>query len=148
MPRRKITADAIASMKMLFEQGVKVSMIAEVLGISNWTVYQVRNSDWDFDSYKDRTRMHFDKQKKSVKRDALTTDPDTKDTSTDEWGAMLESNGNLTVGHNTENALTIGAYTPGIAISDKLHEVVTQLTQLNTTFEKLLSFFETEGRTV
>ena len=145
MPRRKITADAIASMKMLFEQGVKVSMIAEVLGISNWTVYQVRNADWDFDSYKDRTRMHFDKQKKSVKRDALTTDPDTKEIATDEWGAILESNGNLTVGHNTENAMTIGPYTP---VSERLQEVITQLTQLNTTFEKLLSFFETEGRTV
>ena len=145
MPRRKITADAIASMKMLFEQGVKVSMIAEVLGISNWTVYQVRNADWDFDSYKDRTRMHFDKQKKSVKRDALitepnalglTTNPDTQGEASDEWGAYLnEQNGSL----------TIGTYPP---VSDKLQEVITQLTQLNTTFEKLLSFFETEGRTV
>ena len=145
MPRRKITVDAIASMKMLFEQGVKVSMIAEVLGISNWTVYQVRNADWDFDSYKDRTRMHFDKQKKSVKRDALitepnalglTTNPDTQGEASDEWGAYLnEQNGSL----------TIGTYPP---VSDKLQEVITQLTQLNTTFEKLLSFFETEGRTV
>ena len=145
MPRRKITVEAIASMKMLYDQGVKVSMIAEVLGISNWTVYQVRNADWDFDSYKDRTRMHFDKQKKSVKRDALitepnalglTTNPDTQGEASDEWGAYLnEQNGSL----------TIGTYPP---VSDKLQEVVTQLTQLNTTFEKLLSFFETEGRTV
>tara|TARA_R100001530_G_scaffold12928_1_gene12033 strand:- start:882 stop:1319 length:438 start_codon:yes stop_codon:yes gene_type:complete len=145
MPRRKITVEAIASMKMLYDQGVKVSMIAEVLGISNWTVYQVRNADWDFDSYKDRTRMHFDKQKKSVKRDALitepnalglTTNPDTQGEASDEWGAYLnEQNGSL----------TIGTYPP---VSDKLQEVITQLTQLNTTFEKLLSFFETEGRTV
>tara|TARA_R100000501_G_C2621910_1_gene115158 strand:- start:1263 stop:1700 length:438 start_codon:yes stop_codon:yes gene_type:complete len=145
MPRRKITVEAIASMKMLYDQGVKVSMIAEVLGISNWTVYQVRNADWDFDSYKDRTRMHFDKQKKSVKRDALitepnalglTTNPDTLEEASDEWGAYLnEQNGSL----------TIGTYPP---VSDKLQEVITQLTQLNTTFEKLLSFFETEGRTV
>jgi len=145
MPRRKITVEAIASMKMLYDQGVKVSMIAEVLGISNWTVYQVRNADWDFDSYKDRTRMHFDKQKKSVKRDALitepnalglTTNPDTKEEASDEWSAYVnEQNGSL----------TIGTYPP---VSDKLQEVITQLTQLNTTFEKLLSFFETEGRTV
>ena len=145
MPRRKITVEAIASMKMLYDQGVKVSMIAEVLGISNWTVYQVRNADWDFDSYKDRTRMHFDKQKKSVKRDALiaepnalglTTSPDTQGEASDEWCAYLnEQNGSL----------TIGTYPP---VSDKLQEVITQLTQLNTTFEKLLSFFETEGRTV
>lgn len=145
MPRRKITVEAIASMKMLYDQGVKVSMIAEVLGISNWTVYQVRNADWDFDSYKDRTRMHFDKQKKSVKRDALiaepnalglTTNPDTQGEASDEWGAYLnEQNGSL----------TIGTYPP---VSDKLQEVITQLTQLNTTFEKLLSFFETEKRTV
>ena len=145
MPRRKITVEAIASMKMLYDQGVKVSMIAEVLGISNWTVYQVRNADWDFDSYKDRTRMHFDKQKKSVKRDALitepnalglTTNPDTQGEASDEWGAYLnEQNGSL----------TIGTYPP---VSDKLQEVITQLTQLNTTFEKLLSCFETEKRTV
>ena len=145
MPRRKITADAIASMKMLFEQGVKVSMIAEVLGISNWTVYQVRNADWDFDSYKDRTRMHFDKQKKSVKRDALitepnalglTTNPDTQGEASDEWGMYVnEQNGSV----------SIGAYSP---VAERLQGVITQLTQLNTTFEKLLSFFETEGRTV
>ena len=141
MPRRKITADAIASMKMLFEQGVKVSMIAEVLGISNWTVYQVRNADWDFDSYKDRTRMHFDKQKKSVKRDALTTDPDTKETATDEWSALTNQNNGMTI----DSTGTLSYVPP---LESKLEEVVTQLTQLNTTFEKLLSFFETEGRTV
>jgi len=145
MPRRKITVEAIASMKMLYDQGVKVSMIAEVLGISNWTVYQVRNADWDFDSYKDRTRMHFDKQKKSVKRDALitepnalglTTNPDTQGEASDEWGTYLtEQNGTV----------SIGAYSP---VAERLQEVITQLTQLNTTFEKLLSFFETEGRTV
>jgi len=145
MPRRKITVEAIASMKMLYDQGVKVSMIAEVLGISNWTVYQVRNADWDFDSYKDRTRMHFDKQKKSVKRDALiaepnalglTTNPDTQGEASDEWGMYVnEQNGSV----------SIGAYSP---VAERLQEVITQLTQLNTTFEKLLSFFETEGRTV
>jgi len=145
MPRRKITVEAIASMKMLYDQGVKVSMIAEVLGISNWTVYQVRNADWDFDSYKDRTRAHFDKQKKSVKRDALitepnalglTTNPDTQGEASDEWGTYLtEQNGTV----------SIGAYSP---VAERLQGVITQLTQLNTTFEKLLSFFETEGRTV
>ena len=145
MPRRKITVEAIASMKMLYDQGVKVSMIAEVLGISNWTVYQVRNADWDFDSYKDRTRTHFDKQKKSVKRDALiaepnalglTTNPDTQGEASDEWGMYVnEQNGSV----------SIGAYSP---VAERLQEVITQLTQLNTTFEKLLSFFETEGRTV
>jgi len=52
---RKVTQEILSSMRMLRDNGVKASMIAEALGFSKWVVYQGMNSDWDFNKYKQRT---------------------------------------------------------------------------------------------
>lgn len=69
--KRTVTTEVIDSMKMLHDQGVKVAMIANVLGFSKWTVYQVRNANWDVDTYRQRSRAHFDSQRQSVKLDTM-----------------------------------------------------------------------------
>ena len=66
-PKRKVTYEVIESMKMLHDQGVKVSMIADVLKFSKWTVYQAKNAEWNLSKYIKKTRAHFDFQKKEVK---------------------------------------------------------------------------------
>jgi hypothetical protein len=65
--KRKVTSEVIESMKMLHDQGVKVSMIADVLSFSKWTVYQAKNADWNLDTYVTKTRAHFEAQKKDVR---------------------------------------------------------------------------------
>jgi len=65
--KRKVTPAVIESMKMLHDQGVKVSMIADVLKFSKWTVYQAKNAEWNLSKYIKKTRAHFDFQKKEVK---------------------------------------------------------------------------------
>jgi hypothetical protein len=52
---RKVTQEILSSMRMLRDNGVKASMIAEALGFSKWVVYQGMNADWDFNKYKQRT---------------------------------------------------------------------------------------------
>jgi len=74
--KKRVTSDVLSSMKMLHTQGVKVSMIAKVLGFSNWTVYQGLNAGWDFDTYRTKQREHFDKQAKQVKSNGITMDDD------------------------------------------------------------------------
>ena len=72
-PKRKVTYEVIESMKMLHNQGVRVAMIANVLGFSNWTVYQARNAGWNLNKYKQQTRAHFEAQKKDVKDTSVSS---------------------------------------------------------------------------
>ena len=65
--KRKVTTEVIESMRMLHDQGVKVSMIADVLSFSKWTVYQAKNADWNLDKYVAKRNAHFEAQKKDVR---------------------------------------------------------------------------------
>ena len=129
--KKRVTSDVLSSMKMLHTQGVKVSMIAKVLGFSNWTVYQGLNADWDFDTYRTKQREHFDKQAKQVKSNGITMDDDISFTATP-VGVDMASTGNLTVSGVSELGL----------VSDKLTSIAGGLVEINRNLGQLVSIFQ------
>ena len=129
--KKRVTSDVLSSMKMLHTQGVKVSMIAKVLGFSNWTVYQGLNADWDFDTYRTKQREHFDKQAKQVKSNGITMDDDVSFTVAP-VGVDMASTGNLTVSGVSELGL----------VSDKLTSIAGGLVEINRNLGQLVSIFQ------
>jgi|TARA_Y100000034_G_scaffold91973_1_gene111050 hypothetical protein len=74
MSRNKpVTAKVLEGMKMLHEQGVKVSMIADVFGYTAWTVYKGRDANWDFSTYKKDAKTRLAGIRKSVKSKTAST---------------------------------------------------------------------------
>jgi len=129
--KKRVTSDVLSSMKMLHTQGVKVSMIAKVLGFSNWTVYQGLNAGWDFDTYRTKQREHFDKQAKQVKSNGVTMNGDTSFTVAP-VGVDMASTGNLTVSGVSELGL----------VSDKLTSIAGGLVEINRNLGQLVSIFQ------
>jgi len=129
--KKRVTSDVLSSMKMLHTQGVKVSMIAKVLGFSNWTVYQGLNADWDFDTYRTKQREHFDKQAKQVKSNGVTMNDDVSFTVAP-VGVDTASTGNLTVSGVSELGL----------VSDKLTSIAGGLVEINRNLGQLVSIFQ------
>ena len=129
--KKRVTSDVLSSMKMLHTQGVKVSMIAKVLGFSNWTVYQGLNADWDFDTYRTKQREHFDKQAKQVKSNGVTMNDDVSFTVAP-VGVDMASTGNLTVSGVSELGL----------VSDKLTSIAGGLVEINRNLGQLVSIFQ------
>jgi len=129
--KKRVTSDVLSSMKMLHTQGVKVSMIAKVLGFSNWTVYQGLNAGWDFDTYRTKQREHFDKQAKQVKSNGVTMNGDTSFTVAP-VGVDMASTGNLTVSGISELGL----------VSDKLTSIAGGLVEINRNLGQLVSIFQ------
>jgi hypothetical protein len=129
--KKRVTSDVLSSMKMLHTQGVKVSMIAKVLGFSNWTVYQGLNAGWDFDTYRTKQREHFDKQAKQVKSNGVTMNDDVSFTVAP-VGVDMASTGNLTVSGVSELGL----------VSDKLTSIAGGLVEINRNLGQLVSIFQ------
>lgn len=129
--KKRVTSDVLSSMKMLHTQGVKVSMIAKVLGFSNWTVYQGLNAGWDFDTYRTKQREHFDKQAKQVKSNGVTMNDDVSFTVAP-VGVDTASTGNLTVSGVSELGL----------VSDKLTSIAGGLVEINRNLGQLVSIFQ------
>ena len=129
--KKRVTSDVLSSMKMLHTQGVKVSMIAKVLGFSNWTVYQGLNAGWDFDTYRTKQREHFDKQAKQVKSNGVTMNDDISFTVAP-VGVDMASTGNLTVSGVSELGL----------VSDKLTSIAGGLVEINRNLGQLVSIFQ------
>ena len=129
--KKRVTSDVLSSMKMLHTQGVKVSMIAKVLGFSNWTVYQGLNAGWDFDTYRTKQREHFDKQAKHVKSNGVTMNDDVSFTVAP-VGVDMASTGNLTVSGVSELGL----------VSDKLTSIAGGLVEINRNLGQLVSIFQ------
>tara|TARA_R100000963_G_C4630227_1_gene95504 strand:+ start:459 stop:872 length:414 start_codon:yes stop_codon:yes gene_type:complete len=129
--KKRVTSDVLSSMKMLHTQGVKVSMIAKVLGFSNWTVYQGLNAGWDFDTYRTKQREHFDKQAKQVKSNGVTMNDDISFTVAP-VGVDTASTGNLTVSGVSELGL----------VSDKLTSIAGGLVEINRNLGQLVSIFQ------
>ena len=129
--KKRVTSDVLSSMKMLHTQGVKVSMIAKVLGFSNWTVYQGLNADWDFDTYRTKQREHFDKQAKQVKSNGVTMNDDVSFTVAP-VGVDMASTGNPTVSGVSELGL----------VSDKLTSIAGGLVEINRNLGQLVSIFQ------
>jgi hypothetical protein len=129
--KKRVTSDVLSSMKMLHTQRVKVSMIAKVLGFSNWTVYQGLNAGWDFDTYRTKQREHFDKQAKQVKSNGVTMNDDVSFTVAP-VGVDMASTGNLTVSGVSELGL----------VSDKLTSIAGGLVEINRNLGQLVSIFQ------
>ena len=130
--KKRVTSDVLSSMKMLHTQGVKVSMIAKVLGFSNWTVYQGLNAGWDFDTYRTKQREHFDKQAKQVKSNGVTTMNGDTSFTVAPVGVDMASTGNLTVSGVSELGL----------VSDKLTSIAGGLVEINRNLGQLVSIFQ------
>ena len=116
--KRKVTPEVIESMKMLHDQGVTVSMIADVLKFSKWTVYQAKNAEWNLSKYIKQTRAHFDAQKKEV-----------KDTS-----VLLSSNIPLNGESSALPTESLTAY--------KLTSIAGGIVEINRTLGQLVSIFQ------
>ena len=123
--KKRVTSDVLSSMKMLHTQGVKVSMIAKVLGFSNWTVYQGLNAGWDFDTYRTKQREHFDKQAKQVKSNGVTMNDDVS----------------FTVAPVGVDMASTGVSELGL-VSDKLTSIAGGLVEINRNLGQLVSIFQ------
>ena len=142
--KRKVTSEVIESMKMLHDQGVKVSMIADVLSFSKWTVYQAKNADWNLDKYVEKRNAHFDAQKKDVRDTSILLSSSTS--------LNGESSVIPTDGLSNLSKLTLEGFVDTVRSLDRvcaeIHNINVTLRRLEKTFQHIDDELTGESTTV
>ena len=134
--KRKVTPAVIESMKMLHDQGVKVSMIADVLKFSKWTVYQAKNAEWNLSKYIKKTRAHFDFQKKEVKDTSIVLSANSRLNGED---STIESND---LAH-LEN-LTLNGFVDTVSKLSAIHSGIFEITKTLKRIESIFNHIDDE----